>query len=71
MALPDGYPNFLADDDADRVAKSYGRNAGRLIGAKRHYDPDNVFSSAIPLPIDQERPIAGGTVRNGPFSRSR
>jgi FAD/FMN-containing dehydrogenase len=50
MALPGGYPNFLAGDDADRVAKSYGPNAGRLIVAKRHYDPDNIFRSTIPLP---------------------
>src|SRR6516164_5473459 len=50
MALPGGYPNFLAGDDPDRVAKSCGPNAGRLIAAKRHYDPDNVFNFAIPLP---------------------
>jgi Berberine and berberine like len=53
MAHPGGYPNLLAGGDADRVAKSYGRNAERLIKAKRHYDPDNVFSSAIPLPVSQ------------------
>jgi hypothetical protein len=51
MALPGGYPNFLAGDDPDRVAKSYGPNAGRLIAAKRHYDPDDIFNSAIPLPV--------------------
>jgi hypothetical protein len=49
-AIPGGYPNLLTADDADRVAKSYGPNAERLIRAKRHYDPDNVFCSAIPLP---------------------
>jgi FAD/FMN-containing dehydrogenase len=49
-ALPGGYPNFLIADDSDRVAKSYGPNAERLIRAKRRYDPDNVFCSAIPLP---------------------
>jgi hypothetical protein len=26
-------------------------NAERLIKAKRHYDPENVFRSAIPLPV--------------------
>jgi hypothetical protein len=51
MALPGGYPNLLAADDSDRVAKSYGRNVERLIEAKRHYDPDDVFCSAIPLPL--------------------
>ena len=51
MALPGAYPNLLATGD-DRVVKSYGRNAKQLIEAKRRYDPDNVFFSAIPLPRD-------------------
>ena len=51
MTLPGAYPNLLATGD-DRVVKSYGRNAKRLIEAKRRYDPDNVFFSAIPLPLD-------------------
>jgi berberine-like enzyme len=50
MALPGGYPNFLAASDTDRATKSFGQNANRLLEAKRRYDPDNVFSSAIPLP---------------------
>jgi FAD/FMN-containing dehydrogenase len=50
IALPGGYPNLLAGDDPDREAKSYGPNAERLMRAKRHYDPDNVFRSTIPLP---------------------
>jgi FAD/FMN-containing dehydrogenase len=49
-ALPGGYPNFLGKDAAERAAHSYGCNAERLIKAKSLYDPDNVFSSAIPLP---------------------
>jgi FAD/FMN-containing dehydrogenase len=49
-ALPGGYPNLLAGGDPERAAKSYGGNAGRLIQAKRRYDPDNIFRSAIPLP---------------------
>src|SRR5262249_44905505 len=59
MALPGGYPNFLVGDDPERVAKSYGPNAGRLIAAKRHYDPDNIFNSAIP-PIRLLGAQAGG-----------
>jgi hypothetical protein len=51
MALPGGYPNMLAGSDAERATKSFGRNAERLIKAKRHYDLDNVFRSAIPLPV--------------------
>jgi len=50
--LPGGYPNLLGRDDPARATASYGGNAARLIKAKRHYDPDNVFSSAIPLPLD-------------------
>jgi hypothetical protein len=54
-------PNLLASDDPARTAKSFGRNAQRLIAAKRNaqrliaakrnYDPENLFRSAIPLPI--------------------
>jgi FAD/FMN-containing dehydrogenase len=53
-ALPGGYPNLLAGDDLDRVAKSYGGNANRLVKAKRRYDPDKVFRS-IPLPVTAAR----------------
>jgi FAD/FMN-containing dehydrogenase len=55
VALPGGgYPNMLARDHADRAAESYGANAARLMTAKRRYDPDDVFRSAIPLPISAE-----------------
>jgi hypothetical protein len=49
-ALPGAYPNFLVAADGDRVRRSYGPNASRLLQVKRRYDPDNVFRSAIPLP---------------------
>jgi FAD/FMN-containing dehydrogenase len=51
IALPGGYPNLLGPDDADRAAGSFGPNAERLAKVKQLYDPDNVFHSAIPLPI--------------------
>ena len=50
LALPGGYPNLLGRDDTDRAAKSFGPNARRLAEAKQHYDPNNLFRSAIPLP---------------------
>ena len=58
-SLPGGYPNLLADGDTARAARSYGGNAIRLMKAKRRYDPENVFRSAIPLPASadfDERP---------------
>jgi len=62
MALPGGYPNLLAGDDPDRVAKSYGGNAERLVKAKRRYDPDKVFRS-IPLPAATARVGANDSSR--------
>jgi FAD/FMN-containing dehydrogenase len=61
MALPGGYPNLLAGGDSDRATKSYGRNAERLVKAKRHYDPDNVFCSAIPPPVGAPSSSGGRT----------
>ncbi len=48
-ALPGGYPNFLAPDRHEQIAHAYGAHAARLAAAKRHYDPDHVFT-ATPLP---------------------
>jgi FAD/FMN-containing dehydrogenase len=42
-ATGSGYVNFLTEDEAERVAASYGRNYPRLQDAKQRFDPDNLF----------------------------
>ncbi|SFL87137.1 FAD-binding oxidoreductase [Variovorax sp. OV329] len=42
-ATASGYVNFLTEDEAGRVADSYGANYPRLRAAKRRFDPDNLF----------------------------
>jgi FAD/FMN-containing dehydrogenase len=37
------YVNFMAHDEADRVAAAYGPNYARLVEVKRRYDPENFF----------------------------
>jgi FAD/FMN-containing dehydrogenase len=62
IALPGGYPNLLVGGDAERVTRSYGPNASRLVSAKRRYDPAGVLSSAIPLPAGcPQRPSGRGS----------
>jgi len=51
IALPGGYPNLLASGDTDLAAESFGPNVDRLARVKQLYDPENVFCSAIPLPL--------------------
>ena len=53
IALPGGYPNLLGSCDTDRAAESFGPNVERLARVKQLYDPENVFCSAIPLPISR------------------
>jgi hypothetical protein len=50
FAFPGGYPNLLRPTQRDRIQSSYGENASRLLAAKKKYDPDDIFRSAIPLP---------------------
>jgi FAD/FMN-containing dehydrogenase len=42
-ATGSGYVNFLTEDEAERVAASYGANYPRLQAAKRRFDPHNLF----------------------------
>lgn len=42
-ASSSGYVNFLTEDEAERVAASYGANYARLQAVKRRFDPDNLF----------------------------
>jgi len=42
-ATGSGYVNFLTEDEAERVAASYGTNYPRLQALKRRFDPDNLF----------------------------
>jgi len=51
IALPGGYPNLLGTGETDRATESFGPNVERLVRVKQHYDPDNVFCSAIPMPL--------------------
>ncbi|MGE5215898.1 MAG: FAD-binding oxidoreductase [Chloroflexota bacterium] len=37
------YINFMTEDEDNRVAAAYGSNYDRLVQAKKHYDPKNVF----------------------------
>lgn len=48
VALPGAYPNLLGPGDDERARASFAGNLGRLLAAKRRYDPGNVFASAIP-----------------------
>ncbi|MET1027529.1 MAG: FAD-binding oxidoreductase [Dongiaceae bacterium] len=50
LAFPGGYANLLAPDAHDQIAAAYGVNAARLARLKQKFDPNNIFSSAIPLP---------------------
>jgi hypothetical protein len=50
FALPGGYANFLTPHNREQVRDAYGNNGARLRSVKRHFDPDGVFASAIPLP---------------------
>jgi FAD/FMN-containing dehydrogenase len=64
VALPGGYPNLLGPDHRDQIELAYGGNVSRLLEIKQRFDPDNVFSSAIPLPVTAPRAAALVTTSN-------
>jgi FAD/FMN-containing dehydrogenase len=49
-----GYVNFLTEDEAERVAVSYGANHARLQAAKRRYDPANLFRMNLNIAPETE-----------------
>jgi FAD/FMN-containing dehydrogenase len=49
-ATGSGYVNFLTEDEAERVAASYGKNYPRLQAAKRQLDPGNLFRMTLNIP---------------------
>jgi FAD/FMN-containing dehydrogenase len=49
-ALPGGYANLLGPDEHEQIASAYGGNLSRLQRAKQRFDPNGLFTSAIPLP---------------------
>jgi FAD/FMN-containing dehydrogenase len=40
---PEGYINFMQDDDDGRIRDNYRQNYDRLVQVKRAYDPGNLF----------------------------
>jgi hypothetical protein len=58
VALPGAYPNLLGPADDERARASFAGNLPRLQRAKRRYDPDNVFASAIPALLPATSAVA-------------
>jgi FAD/FMN-containing dehydrogenase len=52
-ALPGGYPNMLGPEEHEQTVQAFGSNLGRLQRVKRLFDPEEVFSSAISLPLQR------------------
>jgi hypothetical protein len=51
-SLPGGSAGLLGPNDHDQIALAYGSNIARLRALKQRFDPDGLFTSAIPLPED-------------------
>jgi hypothetical protein len=51
FSLLGGYPNMLSPEDLDQIPFAYGDNDSRLQSLKKRFDPDGIFTSAVPLSI--------------------
>jgi FAD/FMN-containing dehydrogenase len=51
FSLAGGYANLPGPDASEQVGGAYGANAARLRASKAELDPNNVFSSALMLPM--------------------
>jgi FAD/FMN-containing dehydrogenase len=55
-AIGGGYVNFLTEDEAHRVAATYGSNYPRLQALKQRFDPANLFRmnvNIVPAAVPQ------------------
>ena len=50
QAFPGAYANLLGPCEPHRTRWAFGDNVSRLVAAKKRYDPDGLFCSAITLP---------------------
>jgi len=58
-AIPSSFPPGLrVPYDGCQIAHAYGDNTARLLAAKKHYDPDGIFS-APPLPTNPALLVRG------------
>jgi FAD/FMN-containing dehydrogenase len=60
-ATGNGYVNFLTEDEAERVAASYGANYARLQALKQRFDPGNLFRMNLniaPAPTARHQALA-------------
>lgn len=52
-ALPGGYPNMLGPEEHEQNARAYGSNTARLQELKLIFDPEEIFTSAISIPVQK------------------
>ena len=60
-ATASGYVNFLTEDEAGRVADSYGMNYPRLQAIKQRFDPGNLFRMNLNIAPSAAAPVGSGS----------